>query len=330
MAWYKYSSKVIAPGFELKSDNGEPLSVCETAKWSVNGGRFIHQFDHVDADTGYEHFRFLETTTDLADGMPIVSFEVDETIHEHLQSDRFKGVSPVIEVQEVNEKAKKFTKYRIDGISFQFEAKPACPDSFCPTEYKGGDTVDKDEEIVEEQDAEETEETETEPKKVVKQKVVKKVKAPAAEAVEQALESTSGNTTTTAEYVARLIRQNEDLEKRIKVFEDERAVREEKRREELLASIPEEHRDFAKKLEAEALENIASILNKQRDSAKAEKDAATIVESGAVETTDADNQKKTTEETKDKTVEDPEKKERDFFDKSGVFTVSQEKSGLFR
>ena len=332
MSWYKYSSKVLSPGFELKSDGGDPISVCPTAEWTTNHGKFTHEFDHAEAKAEYENFRFLDVTRDSADGMPVVNYEVDEELHKLLQSDQFNGVSPVITVNEVNEKSKTFTKFTIDGISFQFEAAPACPDSFCPTEYQGGDRVGKDEEIVEETTDEETTDTETTeepPKKVVKKKVVK---TPAKDVVEQAIASTEKKGETQAEYVARLIRQNEDYETRLKAVEADLATRDAAKRKELLDQVPEASREWAEKLESEALVSVVNILKNKEAVDKEKTDATTIVEAGAVETTDAstDQKKKTEETTGDNEEKDPEEEERDFFDMSSVFTVSEEKSGLYR
>jgi len=322
---HTYSSKLIATGFELKSEGNEPLSVCPAAKWNWEQSEgFILEIDHGPAKG---HKILVDgVAADPDDGMPVMTYAVDDTLHELIQSDKFNGISPVINVNEVNDNAKTFTDFTIRGISFQFEAAPVCPDDFCPTEYQGGDSVDKDEEIIEETTDEETT-TEEPPKKVVKQKVVR---TPAKDVVEQAIESTSPQTESQAEFVARLIRERNEFETRLKAVEADVAVREDAKREELLKLIPEDQRVFAEKLESDALLNVVNILNKQRDEEKAKTDATTIVEAGAVETTDGDtDQKKKTEETTDE-KKDPEQDEREFFDMSGVFTVSEEKSGLYR
>ena len=324
MTMHPYSSKLLASGFELQSDGGEPLSVCESAEWTGVGEGYTLEIDHTEG-TGI--LVVEKIVPDPVDGMPVMFYEVDNDLHAQIQSENFRGISPVIEVQEVNDQTNKFTKYRIDGISFQFEAAPVCPDDFCPTEYQGGDRVDKDEEIVEEDKDEETTETvttEEPPKKVVKKKVVK---TPAKDVVEAAKASSTGGSQTQAEAIAELIRKNDALEAQLKVVSADLETREAVKRKELIESIPEEHREFAEKLEADALLAVAGILTKEKAAAKADKDATTIVDAGAVETTD---QKKKSEETGDETKEkDPEEEERDFFDMSGVFEVSEEKSGIW-
>jgi hypothetical protein len=282
----------IAPGYELLGDDGSKRSICPKAEFLGVTDDFRFEIDHGDAFDAELVGSYVDNHN-----LPVLEWNTETINWEDM-----KGTSPLLADVFIDETTGLITKYKISGLSVQIDQNPVCPADTCPTEFKGGKKVTKDEEETTEdvEDTEETEEIEEEPEDESEEpkKKVKKVKKKKAE---KAPESRDRD-----EYIAKLIRENEGLKKRHeemqKVLDDINA----EKRKELVELVPEEHREYADGLEMEALQKVVAILGEKE---KAEKDKV-IVEGAGEETTD---QKPDTEKTKGS--EDPYK---GFFDRSDV------------
>ena len=112
----------------------------------------------------------------------------------------------------------------------------------------------------------------------------------------------------------------EDTKKKLADQDKILAGVEKRRRDELMALIPEDQRKLAKDLELSALETVTSILGGVRPAAAAGADKGKIVEAGGVETID---QKPKDEKNKDEPNMEELLRYENFFDRSKVLKSLQ-------
>jgi len=283
----------IAPGYELLGDDGTKRSICPKAEFMGVTDDFIFEKDHGETFEA----ELVEVYSDNHH-LPVLEWNTDDNDIENA-----KGTSPLLSDVEIDETTGLIVKYKISGLSVQIDQNPVCPADVCPTTFKGGKKMAKDEneEPEDVEDTEETEDVEEEPEP--EPAAAKPKKAPKKKKTDKAPATPPDN----SEYVAKVIRENEGLKKRNAEMEGVLKDIEDAKRAELVKLVPEEHREFAEGLESKALSKVVEILGEKQEDADKKK----IVEGVGTETTD---QKPNSEETKDK------KDQYDgFFNKSDVF-----------
>jgi hypothetical protein len=302
-----YVSKVINHGFKLRGEDGTNRPICPRAEYTVNPpGEFFFEIDHGKRFNGI----LIDCDPDT-DGHPLVRYYVPDEVHELIKSGKLKGVSPVIDVNKINQETDYITGYRLVGMSLQVEAEPVCPSGFCPTRFEGG----KD--MTEDIDKKTEDKPKEEPVKKTENRSERDEKAELIAKLLRDLESTKRN--------------NEELNKQIEVINLQK-------REEMLKLIPEDQRDMAKALDMEALATVTSILKTTRDTEAAQKKKAdedtkkkVVIQTGAQETVkkegeDKGSTQKTTTETEDDAYNNGSGP--NYFDRSSVIAVIPRKVKL--
>lgn len=298
-----YVSKVINHGFKLRGEDGTDRPICPRAEYTVNPPEeFFFEIDH-----GKRFDGILIDYEPDTDGHPLIRYYVPNEVHELIKGGKLKGVSPVIDVNKINQETDYITGYRLVGMSLQVESEPVCPSGFCPTRFQGGKDMTED---VEKKEDAIPNKTKEEPVKKTEPKSERDEKAELIAKLLRDLEATKKN--------------NEELNKQIEVINQQK-------REEMLKLIPEDQREMAKALDMEALATVTNILKTTKETEAAQKKKAdedskkkVIVQTGAQETVKKDSEDKGSTQKSNTETEDDVYNEGSgpsYFDRSSVIAV---------
>ncbi len=304
-----YISRPVSPGFELLGEDGTKRSICPKAKCNGFADNFVFEIDHGEQFQG-------ELLGLLSDGTnnPIVEWNTTDA---RIDLKKMKGVSPRLSEVVVDEHTGKIVAYKIAGLSIQVEMEPVCPSSHCPTEYKGGknmaDEKKKEDIVVVEEKDKKTE---------VKEEVSETEEKPAKKGSKTPPEPAPKPSDDRDEYIAKLIRENEQAKQRMTEMQTVLDGINAAKRAELIKKVPPEHQEYAKGLEIAALEKVVSILGDVQTKAQTIADSKKIIEGTGKETTD---QKPVNEDrpANQRNPLDPDV----FFDRSGVLKAAVVKKG---
>ena len=320
---FKYSSQPVNSGFKMMGADGTERDICPNAECVgvADAPDFKFEIDHKEAFPGSLSGVAIEPTNNF----PVVNYEVPEVVHQRVKKGELKGVSALIDAVEIDEHTGRITKYKLNGLSLQFNEAPVCPSGFCPTTFKGGKKNMTDEDKPKDTDnvedtTEGTDDAAADAGKDEKPKKTAPKRKVAAPKKDEEPEATEPTVKPDSEAVIKLIRELEDTKKKLADQDKILAGVEKRRRDELMALIPEDQRKLAKDLELSALETVTSILGGVRPAAAAGADKGKIVEAGGVETID---QKPKDEKNKDEPNMEELLKYENFFDRSKVLKSLQ-------